>query len=144
MSNIIQEMEYEVLRPGAVEFLGAAGGVVATRKGNIVSRKQLLSMIILGILGFALLAITAWMHEQIQISAKRMSEEKYLTQSIIYFFLFFLFGILIEWKKALKVLSGKIHLNKPLFMISIALVVISLIPPMNWYMWHGLRFLPIP
>jgi len=104
---------------------------------NIVHRKQLFFIITIGILGLALLVSTTWMHEQIQISAKRINVEKLLTQSIIYFILFFLFGILIEWKQALKALSGKIHLNKPLFIFSIALLAISLIPPIQWLTWYG-------
>ncbi|MTI85898.1 MAG: hypothetical protein FH756_18880 [Firmicutes bacterium] len=109
-----------------------------------MDRKKLLSFLIVTVVGLGLLATTAWLHEQIQISAKRLNDEQYLTQSLVYFFLYFLLGILIEWKKAWKALQGKIHLDKLLFITSIGLLVISLIPPMQWYMWYGLRSFTTP
>ncbi|MTI82702.1 MAG: hypothetical protein FH756_02145 [Firmicutes bacterium] len=111
-----------------------------------MDRKKLLSILIITVAGLGLLATTAWVHEQIQISAKRMNEEEYLTQSLVYFFLYFLLGILIEWKKSWKALQGKIkiHLNKLLLITSIGLLAISLVPPMQWYMWYGLRSFTTP
>ncbi len=109
-----------------------------------MDRKKLLSFLIVTVVGLGLLATNAWMHEQIQISAKRLNEEQYLTQSLVYFFLYFLLGILIEWKKVWKALRGKIHLDKLFFITSIGLLIISLIPPMQWYMWYGLRSFTTP
>jgi len=40
--------------------------------------------------------------------------------------------------------SGEIHLDKLLFITGIGLLIISLIPPMQWYMWYGLRSFTTP
>ncbi|MGM0885184.1 MAG: hypothetical protein ACQEXQ_29590 [Bacillota bacterium] len=92
------------------------------------------SLIILGMLSLLYLMNEAYY--QLQVNNKTLSPtvSSFIWMSV----LFFIFGILIEWKALYRVIKGKINVRWQLFIFAIILAILTFIPSLYWVQWFGL------
>jgi len=91
------------------------------------------SLIIIGMLSLLYLMNKAYY--QVQEANKSLSPA--LSSYIWMTLLFFIFGILIEWKALYNVTRGQINIRWQLFIFAIILAILIFIPGLYWIHWFG-------
>ncbi|HZK12031.1 MAG TPA: hypothetical protein VFD10_06750 [Atribacterota bacterium] len=110
-----------------------------------MNKREIISTTIVIIIGLMLLNCIIWLYNLAFPSTEVIH---HLNKNIYYYLavissLFFLLGILMEWKSVLAILSNKIEINKFLLIVSILLLFVSLIPVAKWYIWFNFNLISL-
>ena len=93
-----------------------------------INPKEIGIIITLCLVGFFLLNLGGIYYSKIQMAANRLQFPQYDIYRAIVAFIFFIIGILLEWRKIIALFTRGVKINYPLLVFALLLVAISVIP----------------
>ncbi|WP_353892981.1 hypothetical protein PRVXH_002384 [Proteinivorax hydrogeniformans] len=99
-------------------------------------KKKILKFILVFGIGYLLLSLMQWQHNEIQEAGKYF--ELAVLNRIFLKVLIILFGVLIEWRRVIKLFKNGFSVDVALLVLSCILIVVSIIPVSYWFEWFGI------